>query len=430
MQAVTQAPSKPLLPFRNIRDVLALHAKTSASKSYILFYDRDGERMDLAYAEFVARVHQVANFLYDDLKLKRGDRIATLTRNDVDTALILFGAWVIGLSVMPLSLDCSDDVLEESLKASGAMVCFTDTQSLERVNPLVQALPNLMGQVEVGGEPGTDYVNFLEVIRSRPTTFLGDDSGAKAADLSLREGNERTATFSDEALYLPTGQALTQGELLYAAKALAEAQALTGNQRQVTTATIQEVEGLVAGLIAPLVVGASVVWCESPQLPEFWARVVREKANLAHLSAGDLQGLVAHSQYLQSDGETLYGHGINRTNLARFRHVICNGRQLEKAVSQQFETLYGFPILVGLSDPVLGGFATLLPMMLSWEAHQDYLHVQDERCMGVLLPGYQAAVDQQGVMFTLPHGEQVRLALRARLIPDDLLGRSLLYLPD
>jgi acyl-coenzyme A synthetase/AMP-(fatty) acid ligase len=370
----------------------------------------------------------VANFLYDDLKLQRGDRIAALTRNDTDTALILFGAWVIGLSVILLPLDSNDEQLRISLHESRAKVCFTDAGALARIDQLMPDLPSLMGQVEVGGTPCEDYINFHEVIRSRPTTYLGDDSGAKAADLSLREGNERTATFADEALYLANDLKLTQGQLLYAAKSLAEAQGFTGNQRHITTGAIQTVEGLVAGLLVPLVVGGSVVWCEDAAIDDFWARIVREKVNTAHITPHDMQALIDHSEALRAEGMTVYGHGINRTNMARFRHVICNGRMLSRDVIRAFESLYGFPVLVGYSSPVAGGFVSLLPMMLSWEAHQDYLHNHDTRCLGVSLPGYDVALDDTGLSITLPDGSQVHEAVKGTFKPDARLGVPLLFM--
>src|SRR5690349_21149279 len=91
-----QPPTQYAIPFRNIRDVLALHAKTSPGKEYLIAYDGEGTRTDLFYVEFVARVQQVANFLWEDAGIRRGDRIATLGYNLPDLVLIYFACWVIG----------------------------------------------------------------------------------------------------------------------------------------------------------------------------------------------------------------------------------------------------------------------------------------------------------------------------------------------
>jgi acyl-CoA synthetase (AMP-forming)/AMP-acid ligase II len=56
------APDNYQVPFRNIRDVLALHSKVSGDKVFLIHYDDNNNRTELTYAEFVARVHQVANF--------------------------------------------------------------------------------------------------------------------------------------------------------------------------------------------------------------------------------------------------------------------------------------------------------------------------------------------------------------------------------
>ncbi|PJF26682.1 MAG: hypothetical protein CUN52_15510, partial [Phototrophicales bacterium] len=67
-------PQNRLVPFRNMRHVLSLHAKTAPDKPYLIHLDKDGNREMLTYAEFNARVHQTANFLYDDCGVRRGDR--------------------------------------------------------------------------------------------------------------------------------------------------------------------------------------------------------------------------------------------------------------------------------------------------------------------------------------------------------------------
>ena len=96
------------VPFRNIRDLLSLHSKTSGGKTFLIFYDADGERQALSYAEFNARVHQAANFMVEDLGLRRGDRVATIADNHIDTVLIYFACWVIGAAVAPQNVSEDD----------------------------------------------------------------------------------------------------------------------------------------------------------------------------------------------------------------------------------------------------------------------------------------------------------------------------------
>ena len=50
-------------PFETSAICLSLHSKTSGGKTFLIFYDADGERQALTYAEFNARVHQAANFM-------------------------------------------------------------------------------------------------------------------------------------------------------------------------------------------------------------------------------------------------------------------------------------------------------------------------------------------------------------------------------
>ena len=199
------------VPFRNIRDLLSLTCQgPRVRKPFLIYYDENGSRQELSYSEFNARVHQAANFMYEDLGMRRGDRVATISYSHVDTVLIYFACWVIGAAVAPQNVAEDDRRIAFILRNSEAKVCFVRVEYLERAENIIggidgdEGAPNIAVLVAVGRDSGGRYVSFREAIKSRPTTFLADESGAKSADTPMNEGNDSTASLADEALLVYT----------------------------------------------------------------------------------------------------------------------------------------------------------------------------------------------------------------------------------
>ena len=117
-------PEMRKVPYRSIGDVLSLHAKVSPRKTFLIFYDKDNTRQEYSYAEFNALVRQAANFMYEDLGIRRGDRVATIATNHADTVLIYFACWVIGATVAPQNVSEDDRRIAFILRHSEAKVCF------------------------------------------------------------------------------------------------------------------------------------------------------------------------------------------------------------------------------------------------------------------------------------------------------------------
>ena len=138
-------PKMRLTPYRNIRDLLSMHAKTSPEKTFIIFYDDDEGRESLTYAEFNARVHQAANFMAEDLGVRRGDRVATMAYNHLDAVLIYFACWVIGAAVAPQNVAEDDKRIAFILRDSQAKVCFVRGDYIDRAQSII---PGTRGRAE------------------------------------------------------------------------------------------------------------------------------------------------------------------------------------------------------------------------------------------------------------------------------------------
>ena len=380
-------PQVRKVPYRNIRDVLSMHAKTSGDKTFLIYYDADNERTALSYAEFNARVHQAANFMTEDLGIRRGDRVATISYNHVDTVLIYFACWLIGATVAPQNVSEDDRRIAFILRDSGASVCFVRTEYMARAERIIQGgddnagASNIEQVVEVGGQPSKSYVSFYEALKNRPTTFLGDESGAKATDLPLGEGGDATATLGDEALLVytsgttgtPKGVTLSQYNLLVDALGVSQWQAITGNQRMMCVLPIHHVNGILVTIITPLYVGGSTVLSRRFSVSHFWERIARDKVNVVSVVPTLLQFLLEFGMREQKAGNTIFGGNISRRDLTHFRHFICGAGTLSLALARDFSKTFGITILHGYGLSETTCFSSFLPINLSWQANQRWL---------------------------------------------------------
>src|SRR5690606_35308653 len=155
------------VPFRNIRHLLSHHATVTPNKVFLIHYDAEGKREEYTYAEFNAAVHQAAGFLYDDLGVRRGDRVATIAYNHADTVILYFACWLIGAAVAPQNIAEDDRRIAFILRNSEAVVCFARAEYLERAERIIYGgeddglgAANVRQIVTMGGAPTEKYLHF------------------------------------------------------------------------------------------------------------------------------------------------------------------------------------------------------------------------------------------------------------------------------
>jgi long-chain acyl-CoA synthetase len=390
-----------VLPFRNIRDVLGLHAKVSSQKKFFISVDAKGKRRELTYLEFTGRTHQVANLLYDDLKIQRGDTVALCAGNNEDSALVLMACWVVGAVVVLLSPDDNAKNITQTLQASHAKYVFTSSKAVKTIEKAAKKT-DISGIIQLDGKTHDGILDFQEAVANRPTTFLGDDSGAKGADIPLKAGDARTATLQDAALWLDTETSLNQYQLLATAISLAQSQAFTGNQHLLGVLPLHRVEGVVANVLLPLVTGATVILMETFDAKMFWELVVNEKAHLTIATGDNLRSLLDFAKNNQSAGDTIFSQGIDRHQMKHFRHFVSLHHGLTAELACEFEDTFGLPIISTYGTAQTAGFATALPITLSWDDHQFLLHGMSNLCVGCALTGNELNINTSNWGETMP----------------------------
>lgn len=381
------SPEQRLVPYRNIRHVLSQHAKTSPSATYLIYVDKDGQREQLNYTEFNARVHQVANFLHDDLGVRRGDRVATIAHNHSDTVLIYFACWVIGACVAPQNITEDDRRIAFILRNCEAKVVLVRSEYLERAERIIHGLeseqlgvPNIEHIVQVGGESSDAFPHFQTLVKNLPYTYMGDGAPVKSGDDAVYV-NDRVATLDDEALLVytsgttgaPKGVVLTQYSLLVDAFAICAAQGITGNQRFMCVLPIHHVNGIVVTLVTPLYAGGSVVLNRAFSVSTFWRLIVSEKISVVSVVPTLLQFLLESGKEQLAAGNPVFGEGIHRRGLTGFRHFVCGAGTLAMTLAREFEDTFGLPILHGYGLSETTCYSCFLPIDLTWDEHQSWL---------------------------------------------------------
>lgn len=369
-----------MLPFRNIRAVLSLHAKATPGKPFIIAYDEHGIRSEMLSWQFNALAHQTAGLLRDEFGVGKGDRVAVAARLDVKTAGVYAACWLMGAAVVPLSL--SDDVEDsrQILNSSGAKVLFAPAQWANQALPLTS--PALRAIIQTDDAPRYPvFIQMDEAIQQRPDSFYDDDPPA-LTDAALD-------------IYTPAFSAsLTQAALLRNAQRLAWMQAISGSQRLISFNTPDDTTGIVTTLVTPLLVGGSLVLDRSRSgLAALWRRIADEKIHLAFLPPAALDMLQSRAA---EQPTAVWGEGVGKQSLLHFRHIISlDDEPIAPRAIRQFEERFGLPVLPGYGRDDTGVLC-LLPFDLSWHDHRRWLYDQAAPCIGCPLPQIELAAAQPG----------------------------------
>ncbi len=410
-------PEHTQVPFRNFRHLLSLHAAVTPDKTFLIHYDAEGNRDELTYAQFNAKVHQAASFLYDDLGVRRGDRVATIAYNHLDTVILYFACWLIGAAVAPQNVSEDDRRIAFILRNSEAKICFVRAEYLERAEAIIHGsaadqlgVANLQTIVQMGGIPTETYLHFNVEITNRPDTFMSADA----------EGAARP-TLDDEALLVytsgttgaPKGVVLTQYNLLVDAQAIAQWQAITGNQRLMCVLPIHHVNGIVMTIITPLFVGGSLVLNRAYSSPHFWERIARERVQIVSVVPTLLQFSLEYAEQEKSAGKSMWGEGVGSYDLRHFRHLVCGAGTLAMSLVKAFEDRFGLPILHGYGLSETTCYSCHLPIDLSWQEHKHWLLDFGYPSIGCPIEANEMAIfDALGAGERLPPGERGEICLR------------------
>ncbi|MDL4814680.1 TIGR03089 family protein [Actinomadura opuntiae] len=235
-------------------ELLRRRLAADPSRPLVTYYDDEkGERVELSARTFDNWVAKTANFLVDGLAAEPGGRVVLVLPPHWQTAVWLMACWSAGLAAVPVDPAAvleSGAVPSEPDGASGPYILAAAEEVLE----VVLADPGVNADAE-------EVVGLSLHPLGGPLADCPPGVTDYAAE--VRSYGDRFAATPDVTPTLPaidvTKTTLTGAELVAAGAAAAEKWELDASSRVLVDMSFATLDGLLAGLVAPLASGASVI---------------------------------------------------------------------------------------------------------------------------------------------------------------------------
>lgn len=342
--------SRPLsLEYPNFGTLMAERVASTPDKEWLTFYDDESRRAkSLTYAEFYAETRRTAALLSGSLGISAGDRVATLMVNDWRTALIYFGTWLLGATVVPINCGEDDERIAYILENSQARVLFAAGEQMERAARLLASLPALNSLVVCGSSAAAPDFDTL-LAKTEPIATLPD----------VPSEAECLIVYTSGTTGAPKGVVLEQANLLADAQAIAAWHRFGPDDRAMCVLPIHHVNGIVVTLVTPMVFGGSVVLNRKFRAQTFWQTLAAESCTFVSVVPTVLAFLCE-----RKDDLTQY-------NLMRFRHIICGAGPLTVELARRFHETFGIRVVHGYGLSETTCYSCFLPIDLE---DSDYRH--------------------------------------------------------
>jgi len=320
-----------------------------ADRAFLVYVDEDcGIEREYRYAEFGERLERLVSFMREVLGLRRGDRVTTVLFNHDQTVLLYFAAWILGIAVVPITVEESAEKKRYILEHSEAAAVFCWKAYMKEVESLCTDLPVL--RTVIGVEDDGCEVGPIFNRSDRPTV------------------NEETS-LNDEALIVytsgttgpPKGVILTAANLLIDADAIAAWHGFGSADRLMCVLPIHHVNGTVCTLVTPLYFKGGTVLCRKFKTAGFWRNLARFRITCVSVVPTLLEFL------MDADEDT------SSQDLAGFGGFICGAGPLLRETAGRFELRFGFPIRHGYGLSETTCYSCFLPNDLSAAERRDWL---------------------------------------------------------
>lgn len=138
----SRLPSSPFLP-----ELVAEHARNHPQRPALIQRERT-----VCWQEMAGHVNRIANALIA-LGIRKGDRVALLSRNSIEYSESFVGVLAAGACAVPLPTMVRPEAIELMLRDSGARVLMVSAGYRESVDPCLDTL----GELLPGGRIGFDF---------------------------------------------------------------------------------------------------------------------------------------------------------------------------------------------------------------------------------------------------------------------------------
>ena len=156
-------------PDFNIAQVCCHRWRNDATRIALRCEDADGELTELSYEELQLEANRLSNALHH-LGVQRGDRVAIVLPQRVDTAIALIACFQLGVVAMPMSVLFGPDALAYRLQDSGAVAAIANRATLMHLLACKQTCPALQNLIDVDGE-SADCLDWHMLLADASTNF-------------------------------------------------------------------------------------------------------------------------------------------------------------------------------------------------------------------------------------------------------------------
>lgn len=373
--------------YQNIGELLLKQSRYFDTKPYLIFYDVAGDRSEYSYKQFFELVQRCANMMRVN-GVRRGDRIATISHNHSDTVIQYFAAWFMGACVVPVSLSEDDNRIRYILENSKTKLAFLRAEYAERIEPILNSVAAVSSVVLCGGQEN----DFSELLDEAPPIYTSEEA--------VTRDDEALIVYTSGTTGNPKGVVLTQMNLFCDAKGISEWHVLTNAQRMMCVLPIHHVNGTVVTLMTPMYFGGTVVLNQKFQTEHFFERIERERVSVVSVVPTLLAFLI---EYFKEKSE--------RPKPGSLRHIICGAGPLTVELGQEFEDMFGIPIMHGYGLSETTCYSCFLPIDLSAEAHRHWMRDFGFPSIGVAIPQNEMMIAGEDG-HELAAGEKGEIAIR------------------
>jgi long-chain acyl-CoA synthetase len=368
----------PPLPWNSFADFFKsrVYDRALVNRTFLIYCDDDrAVRYTYSYGEFGTVVQSVATFLHDRVGLRPGDRLATMLFNHDVTVALYFGAWILGVTIVPINVEESADKKRYILEHSEASAVCCWHIALDEAKNFQRELQALRHVIAVNDD------GFVEGPKHRAKAEIG-------AVLSSLATSPHRPSLDDEALIvytsgttgLPKGVVLTVENLLLDADAIADWHQFGADDRLMCVLPIHHVNGTVVTLITPFYCKGSLVLNRKFKSATFWRRVHEERVTCVSVVPTLLEFLLDAKEDL-----TAY-------KLDSFGGFICGAGPLLKDAATRFEDRFGFPVRHGYGLSETTCYSCFLPNELSRDEHRHWISDYEFPSIGVPLRHNEMAI--------------------------------------
>jgi long-chain acyl-CoA synthetase len=361
------------LPEISISDFPALINQYKQVETPCLIYiDEHDNRIELSYLDFCEEVFGVARFLQAH-GLRRGDSIATISHNHWQTVIQYFAAWLLGLVVVPVNLDESDERIAYILDNGDVELAFVRAAYRKRIDAILER----------------DDLKNIEVVICEETTgnFSKRTGELKLPQESLEESSA-LIIFTSGTTGDPKGVVLTQRNLLEDARSIGQWHHVDGSTRMMCVLPIHHVNGTVVTLITPFFFGGSAVLNQRFRVSRFFPIIQQEGVHIVSVVPTLLQFLTNY--YVD-------GNGAERPETPTLQHIICSAGPLTVQLMEEFEKKMGVQVIHGYGLSETTCESCFVPLDLNKAEHEKWRSSFGYPSIGVDISANQMEIhDQQG----------------------------------